>query len=112
MVRQELDDAMDSADTLSIGIKNLIPVVGTEERNMGAEKSALMPRNPLRKEALWTLLCGHLIPDLAGIALDYFWVLMFVCIHLALSFRVILVASVEGLIVYGVIVGSRTMYVL
>jgi len=62
------------------------------------------------KEAFRTLLCGHLIPDLAGIALDYFWVLMFVrSIHLALSFCVILVASVEGLVVYGVILGSRTM---
>jgi hypothetical protein len=30
-------------------------------------------------------------------------------IHLALSFCVILVASVEGLVVYGVILGSRTM---
>ena len=53
-----------------------------------------------------TLLCGHLIPDLAGIALDYFWVLMFVrSIHLALSFCVILVASVQGLIVFGVTTG-------
>ncbi len=72
--------------------------------NSKAEKSKL------RKEAFRTLLCGHLIPDLAGIALDYFWVLMFVrIIHLALSFCVILVASVERLVVYGVILGSRTM---
>ena len=71
-----------------------------------AEKSRLR----FHKEAFRTLLCGHLIPDLAGIALDYFWVLMFVrSIHLALSFCVILVASVEGLVVYGVILGSRTM---
>ena len=70
------------------------------------EKSKLR----LHKEAFRTLLCGHLIPDLAGIALDYFWVLMFVrIIHLALSFCVILAASVEGLVVYGVILGSRTM---
>ena len=70
------------------------------------EKSKLR----FHKEAFWTLLCGHLIPDLAGIALDYFWVLMFVrSIHLALSFCVILVASVERLVVYGVILGSRTM---
>ncbi len=35
---------------------------------------------------------------------------MFVCIiHLALSFCVILAASVEGLVVYVVILGSRTM---
>ncbi len=48
-----------------------------------AEKSKLR----YHKEAFRTLLCGHLIPDLAGIALDYFWVLMFVrSIHLALSF--------------------------
>ena len=68
-----------------------------------AEKSELR----LHKEEFRTLLCGHLIPDLAGIALDYFWVLMFVCIiHLALSFCVILVASVEGLVV---ILGSRTI---
>ena len=41
-------------------------------------------RGPLRKEAFRTLLSGHLIPDLAGIALDYFLVLMFVrIIHLA-----------------------------
>ena len=71
-----------------------------------AEKSELR----LHKEEFRTLLCGHLIPDLAGIALDYFWVLMFVrIIHLALSFCVILAASVEGLVVYGVILGSRTM---
>ena len=38
-------------------------------------------------------------------SLDYFWVLMFVRIQLALSF----LASVEGLVVYGVILGSRTM---
>ena len=45
------------------------------------EKSKLR----FHKEAFRTLLCGHLIPDLAGIALDYFWVLMFVrIIHLAL----------------------------
>ncbi len=70
-----------------------------------AEKSKLR----LHKEAFRTLLCGHLIPDLAGIALDYFWVLMFVrIIHLALSFCIILVASVEGLVVYGEILGSRT----
>jgi hypothetical protein len=57
-----------------------------------AEKS----KRRLHKEAFRTLLCGHLIPDLAGIALDYFLVLMFVrIIHLALSFCVILVASVE-----------------
>jgi len=66
-----------------------------------AEKSKLR----FHKEAFRTLLCGHLIPDLAGIALDYFWVLMFVRIQLALSF----LASVEGLVVYGVILGSRTM---
>ena len=61
--------------------------------NSKAEKSKLR----FHKEAFRTLLCGHLIPDLAGIALDYFWVLMFVrIIHLALSFCVILVASVEG----------------
>ena len=60
-----------------------------------AEKSKLR----FHKEAFRTLLCGHLIPDLAGIALDYFWVLMFVrSIHLALSFCVILAASVEGLV--------------
>ena len=54
-----------------------------------AEKSELRLHKEFR-----TLLCGHLIPDLAGIALDYFWVLMFVrIIHLALSFCVILVAS-------------------
>ena len=46
-------------------------------------------------------------------SLDYFWVLMFVrIIHLALSFCVILAASVEGLVVYGVILVSRTMDVL
>ena len=74
--------------------------------NSKAEKSKLR----FHKEAFRTLLCGHLIPDLAGIALDYFLVLMFVrIIHLALSFCVILVASVEGLVVYGVILGSRTM---
>ena len=74
--------------------------------NSKAEKSKLR----FHKEAFRTLLCGHLIPDLAGIALDYFWVLMFVrIIHLALSFCVILAASVEGLVVYGVILGSRTM---
>jgi hypothetical protein len=74
--------------------------------NSKAEKSKLR----FHKEAFRTLLCGHLIPDLAGIALDYFWVLMFVrSIHLALSFCVILAASVEGLVVYGVILGSRTM---
>jgi hypothetical protein len=67
-----------------------------------AEKSKLR----FQKEAFRTLLCGHLIPDLAGIALDYFLVLMFVrIIHLAVSF----VASVEGLVVYGEILGSRTM---
>lgn len=77
--------------------------------NSKAEKSKLR----FHKEAFRTLLCGHLIPDLAGIALDYFWVLMFVrIIHLALSFCVILAASVEGLVVYGVILGSRTMDVL
>ena len=66
------------------------------------EKSKLR----LHKEAFRTLLCGHLITDLAGIALDYFLVLMFVrIIHLAVSF----VASVEGLVVYGEILGSRTM---
>jgi hypothetical protein len=55
-----------------------------------AEKSKLR----FHKEAFRTLLCGHLFPDLAGIALDYFWVLMFVrIIHLALSFCVILVAA-------------------
>ncbi len=37
------------------------------------EKSKLR----FHKEAFRTLLCGHLIPDLAGIVLDYFWVLMF-----------------------------------
>jgi hypothetical protein len=62
--------------------------------NFKAEKSKLR----FHKEAFRTLLCGHLIPDLADIALDYFWVLMFVRIHLALSFCVIFVASVEGLI--------------
>ena len=51
--------------------------------NSKAEKSKLR----FHKEAFRTLLCGHLIPDLAGIALDYFLVLMFVrIIHLALSF--------------------------
>ena len=71
-----------------------------------AEKSELR----LHKEEFRTLLCGHLIPDLAGIALDYYLVLMFVrIIHLALFFCVILVASVEGLVVYGEILGSRTM---
>jgi hypothetical protein len=79
-----------------------------EKNAVGQEKSTLMPRGPLRKEAFRTLLCGHLIPDFAGIALDYFWVLMFVRIQLALSF----LASVEGLVVYGVILGSRTMDVL
>jgi hypothetical protein len=54
---------------------------GSAEVIMRAEKSTLMPRDPLRKEAIRTLLCGHLIPDLAGIALDYFWVLMFVIWH-------------------------------
>jgi hypothetical protein len=38
------------------------------------EKSKLR----FHKEAFRTLLCGHLIPDLADIALDYFLVLMFV----------------------------------
>jgi hypothetical protein len=62
--------------------------------NSKAEKSKLR----FHKEAFRTLLCGHLILDLAGIALDYFWVLMFVrIIHLALSFCVIL-ASVQGLV--------------
>ena len=57
-------------------------------------------RGPLRKEAFRTLLSRHLIPDLAGIALDYLLVLMFVrIIHLALC--VILVARFEGLVVYG-----------
>ena len=41
-----------------------------------AEKSKLR----FHKEAFRTLLCGHLIPDLAGIALDYFWV-SHVCSH-------------------------------
>ena len=61
-----------------------------------AEKSELR----FHKEEFRTLLCGHLIPDLAGIALDYLLVLMFVrIIHLALC--VILVAGFEGLVVYG-----------
>ena len=46
--------------------------------NSKAEKSKLR----FHKEAFRTLLCGHLIPDLAGIALDYFWVLMVVRIYI------------------------------
>ncbi len=44
------------------------------------------------KEAFRTRLCGHLIPDLAGIALDYFWVLTFV--RIILSFCVVLLIRV------------------
>ncbi len=79
-----------------------------EKSKLRFDKEAFRPeKSKLRfhKEAFRILLCGHLIPDLAGIALDYFLVNMFVrIIHLALSFCVILVA-----VVYGVILGSRTM---